>query len=215
MIILLFPLQGFCMSDQEAFNLLMQNSTNVKMPIHVYVAPMNENKEWDYGPFQGIPLPFASYSYFKKYYGQLENAERPEELFATYQFSQGNRWHFFLLRVPGMYSIDQIDLWIYDKEKKQWLSPFKVAEEWGDAGEAIEVQGWITDINKDGSLNIVRRTLEIDTHLYDSKPRTTRKYKNEVFVWAEDHFKDVSKEYANKLKLNKYRFKKSIINTIN
>ncbi len=216
LIILLFlPVQGFCISDQEAFNLLLQNSIKASIPIHVYVKSERKDKDWDYGPFQGKPLPVSTYSYFKKFYTQLENAEQPGELFAVYEFSQSTRWHCFLLRVPGMYSIDQIDMWVYDKEKKQWLSPFKIAEEWGDAGEEIDVQGWIEDFNNDGSLDIVRRTLETDMHLYDSKPRTTQKYTNEVFVWERDHFINASKEYSKKLKFGKYRFKKSAANPIN
>ncbi len=203
------------MSDQEVFNLLSKNSIKAEIPIHVYIKSVKIEKDWDYSPFNGTPLPVSSYSYFKKYYEQLENAEQQGELFAVYQFSQGTRWHCFLLRVPGMYSIDQIDLWVYDKENTLWLPPFKVAEEWGDAGEAIDIQGWIEDINRDGSFDIVRRTLETDMHLYDAKPRTTGKYKNEVFLWEKDRFKDASSEYVNKIKFKKYRFKKSILNTIN
>ena len=41
----------------------------------------------------------------------------------------------------------------------------KIAEAWGDAGDAIDVQGWIEDINKDGRFDVVRRTMKIDMHI--------------------------------------------------
>ena len=144
----------------------------------------------------------------------MKNAEFPGEIFAIFQFSQGTCWRCFLLRVPGMYSSDQIDLWMFDTEKKQWMAPMKIAEAWGDAGDAIDVQGWIEDINKDGRFDVVRRTMKIDMHIYDDKPHTTKKITNEVFTWDKDHFKDASKEYSSRLKFNKYIFKENNASSI-
>jgi len=213
-LIFLFPLSGYCLSDQDVFNLLSGTSKKAELPLHVYVAPINKDKKWSYGAYDGTPLPVSSYQYFANTYGQLKNAEFPGEIFAIFQFSQGTRWQCFLLRVPGIYSSDQIDLWMFDTVKKQWMAPMKIAEAWGDGGEAIDVQGWIEDINKDGLFDVVRRTLEIDMHIYDDKPHTTKKIANKVFIWDKDHFKDASNEYSSRLKFNKYIFKKNSINSI-
>lgn len=85
--------------------------------------------------------------------------------------------------------------------------PIKIAEEWGDEGYTINVQAWIEDINKDGRLDIVIRSLEKDMDLTDPQNPTTIKEKNTVLIWAEDHFKDATGEFLPKLNLNEYQFK--------
>jgi len=107
-----------------------------------------------------------------------------------------------------MYAIEAIDIWIFDTDKNTWAKPMKIAEWWGDAGYSIDIQAWIEDVNKDGWLDIVRRTLEENIDLEDPKLPTTTKIQNNVFVWDKDHFKDMSAQYSPKLKLKKYRFNK-------
>jgi hypothetical protein len=171
-----------------------------EFPFHVYVMP-------DYAGFQGIPLPISSYAFFLSAYEVFRGDEQPGELFATFHFSQGARWKCFLLRVPGMYAIEAIDIWVFDTETSKWQKPMKIAESWGDAGYSIRIQAWIDDVNKDGHYDIVVRTLETDIDLEDPKTPTTSKRNDAIFIWDKDHFKDVSREYLPKIKLKKYQFK--------
>jgi hypothetical protein len=105
-----------------------------------------------------------------------------------------------------MYDSNAISLWVFDKEKNNWQEPIKIAEWWGDAGYSIDVQAWIEDLNKDGWFDIVRRTLETDICLEDPKVPTTIKREDSVFVWVQHHFKDTSREFLPKMRLEKHRF---------
>jgi len=199
MITCLMPSVGGCLTDPEVFDLLSKNSLEIKQfPFHVYIAS-------DYGEFKGVSLPVSAYDYFLPYYEELR-FKQPGEIFATFQFSQGTRWRCFLLRVPGMYAIEAIDIWIFDTEQNTWQKPMKIAERWGDAGYSIDVQAWIEDVNKDGWFDIVRRTLEKNIDLEDPRLPTTTRTQNNVFVWDKDHFEDVSREYSPQLKFKNYRF---------
>lgn len=199
-VLCLFPLSAYCLSDREAFELLSQKSQEIKQfPFHVYITP-------DYAGFKGVPLPVSSYGFFARAYEVLNDDKLPDEIFATFQFSQGTRWRCFLLRVPGMYAIEAIDIWIFDTEQNTWQRPMKIAERWGDAGYLIDVQAWIEDVNNDGWFDIVRRTLEKNIDLEDPRLPTTTSTQNNVFVWDKDHFKDVSREYSPQLKFKNYRF---------
>jgi hypothetical protein len=127
-VLCLLPLSAYCLSDRGAFELLAQKSKRIeKFPFHVYVMP-------DYTDFEGVSLPVSSYGFFAATYEDLKNTRQPGEIFAIYQFSQGSRWRLFLLRVPGMYAINAIDLWAYDTQENKWQKPLRIAQSWGDAG---------------------------------------------------------------------------------
>jgi len=192
---------SFSLTDREAFELLIQRSVEIKkFPFHVYVMP-------DYVGFQGVPLPVSSYAFFASAYEVLRSAEQPGELFATFHFSQSTRWRCFLLRVPGMYDIEAIDIWVFDTETNKWQKPIKIAESWGDAGYSIRIQAWIDDVNKDGRYDIFVRTLETNIDLEDPKTPTTSKRNDAIFIWDKDRFKDGSREYLQKIRFKKYQFK--------
>jgi len=89
-IILCFlPFGAYALTDQEVLDLLSQSSKEIeKFPFHVYVAP-------GYGGFHGTALPISSYGFFEPFYEELKY-EQPDEIFSTYQFSQGHRWKCFL-----------------------------------------------------------------------------------------------------------------------
>jgi len=200
----LLPSTGFPLTNREAYELLIERSIEIKeFPFHVYVMP-------DYAGFQGVPLPVSSYSFFAPSYEVLKDSNLPGEVFATYHFSQGTRWRCFLLRVPGMYAVEAIDIWIFDTSENKWQKPMKIAEWWGDAGYSIDVQAWIEDLNKDGWFDIVVRTLETDINWEDPQTPTPTniKKKDTIFIWNKNHFEDASREYLPKIKLDRYRFKK-------
>ncbi len=198
----LFPLSAYSLSDREAFELLSQKSKEIKkFPFHVYII-------YRYADFQGAPLPISSYGFFAPAYKDLMDTEQPDEIFATYQFSQGKRWRCFLLRVPGMYAVEAIDIWVFDTERSTWWQkPFRIAESWGDAGYSIDVQSWIEHVNKDSWLDIIVRTLERDIDLEIPEAPETIKKKDAIFIWDKDHFRDASPEYLPKMKLDQYLFK--------
>jgi|OpeIllAssembly_1097287.scaffolds.fasta_scaffold438177_3 hypothetical protein len=105
-ILCLLPFSTYALTDKEVFELLSKESKQVTNdPFHVYISR-------DYDDFEGSPLPISAYSFFASEYTDLKDAKEPGEIFATYQFTQGSRWKCFLLRVPGMYAIDDIDIWI-------------------------------------------------------------------------------------------------------
>jgi hypothetical protein len=103
-----------------------------------------------------------------------------------------------------MYDSNAISVWIFDKERNVWQEPMKIAEWWGDAGYSINVQAWVEDVNKDGTLDIIQRTIETNIDLEQPEVPTTTKRKDAVFLWDKDHFRDASREYLPKIKLDKY-----------
>jgi hypothetical protein len=200
--ICLLPFSAYCLSNRDAYELLSLKSKEIKQfPFHVYIA-------YDYGEFKGVSLPISMYDFFQPYYEEL-SFKQTDEIFATYQFPQGTRWECFLLRHPNVYASNGISIWVFDREQNYWQEPIKIAEWWGDAGYSIDVQAWVEDLNRDGWFDIVIRTLEKDINLEDPETTTreTIKKKDSIFVWDKDHFKDESREYLPKMKLDQYRFK--------
>ena len=196
------------MTDREAFDLLSRESKEIRsFPFHVYIVYFARI----YVDFEGVSLPVDSYGFFASAYKDLQNADQPGELFATYRFSQGDRWKCFLLRVPGMYATEAIDLWVFDTTKDTWQKPLRIADAYGDAGYSIVVQAWIEDLDNDGYLDIVRRTIETNTDLESTNSPTTEGKTEAVFLWKQDQFKDFTKEYLPMINLNKYRFKDRLL----
>ena len=207
MICLLLPCAGYGLSDREAFELLMNTSIQAKPPIHVYVAPdYNKDNRPDYGAVQGTSLPVSSYQFFGTAYEELKTFDQPGEIYAVSHFSLGSRWLCFLLRVPGMYAPEAIDIWVFDTEKNKWLKPLRIAEWWGDAGYEIDTQAWIRDVNKDGLYDIVRRTIETDTDLEDPKSPQTKKRHDDVLLWDKGRWRKASPESLTKIGGSKYKF---------
>lgn len=200
-IICLFPLPGYCLTDQEVFDLLMKLSKEAKPPIHVYVAPDG----LDYGAVQGVALPVASYSFFSKTYDVLKTSHQPDEIYVISRFSQGARWKCFLLRVPGMYSPDAVDIWTFDTKENAWQKPLRIADWWGDAGYETNTQSWIEDLNKDGFFDIIRKTIETCTDLEEPGSPQKKERHDDVFLWDKERWKNVSSEYLPKIGINKYR----------
>lgn len=162
----ILPCAAYSITDMEALELLTRESKEIKsFPFHVYSIYVRPS----YVDFEGVPLPISTYSFFASAYPGLNNTEQQREIFATYQFTQGNQWRCFLLRVPGMYDIHAIDLWIFNINDGTWQKPLEIADGWGDDGYSIDIQTWIEDIDMDGYLDIVRRTLETDTDWKDPK----------------------------------------------
>ena len=52
-LIFLFPLSGYCLSDQDVFNLLSKTSKKIELPLHVYIVPLHKDKKWSYGAYDG------------------------------------------------------------------------------------------------------------------------------------------------------------------
>ncbi len=196
------PFSVYSFSGKEAFELLSRESKEIsEFPFHVYSVR-------EHTGFEGVRLPVSAYDFFASAYGDLKNAEMPGEVFAVHKFSQDSRWKCFLLRVPGMYASDAIDLWVFDTGRGTWQQPLRLADWWSDGGYEMNIQAWVEDLNKDGWLDIVRRSLETDMDLDDPKEGTIVKRKTDVFIWDKDRFRDATQEYLPGLSLKKYRFSK-------
>jgi hypothetical protein len=206
-ILILIPVSGYCLTDKEVFDLLKEKSKQVgTFLVHVYTTPDFSKVPPDRGPFSGTALPITSYGFFASAYPELRESDQPDEILATYEFSQGSRWRCFLLRAPGVYAVDAVDLWVFDTVTNKWQKPLRVADSWGDAGEEFDIQSWIGDINNDGKRDIVRRTLR--TYQDPADPASKVKIverKTSAFIWDKDHFRDDSRRYLPKLDLKRYR----------
>jgi hypothetical protein len=192
--ICLLPSTGFCFSDREVFDLLSQKSKAINhFPFHVFIADKDTT-------FEGVALPVSAYDFFQPVYDELQ-FKQPDEIFATYQFSQGNRWQWFLLRVPNMYTSNGIDIWTFDREQNVWQKPMKIAESWGDGEDTIDVHAWIEDLDHDGDLDIVERRRESFPGPEGDVNEWIIKMKLRIFLWEKDHFEDVTRNAFDKLHL--------------
>jgi hypothetical protein len=206
-VIVLVPVSGHCLTDRQAFDLLVEKSKQVEVfPLHVYTTPGASEAVADGGPFRGKALPVTSYGFFASAYPDVKETQQPGEILATYQFSQGTRWRCFLLRVPSMHAVDAIDLWVFDAVGGKWQKPLRIADSWGDAGEVFDIQSWIGDINHDGRPDIVRKTLRTyqDPGEPDSKAIIVER-KSSIFIWDKDRFKDDSRRYRRRVDLKRYK----------
>jgi hypothetical protein len=88
--------------------------------------------------------------YFAGYYN--DNAT-----FTVGRVSVGPSFVGYLMQAPGMYSLSVVDLWVYDQNRRSWLKPVELSEEWGDAGDYYYADALLYDINGDGYKDIVKR----------------------------------------------------------
>lgn len=195
----LFSSPGWCVNDVEIFELLSRNSKEVaRFPFHVFVAP-------DHSSFEGTALPVTSYSFFQPFYRELEYGS-PNEVFSTYQFSQGRRWKCFLLRAPNKYESNAIDLWVFDRKHGTWQKPIRLAEWWGDAGHSTDTQTWIEDLNRDNRPDIIVRTVEKDIDLENQNSSAAVSKKDSIFIWENGQFREKTRKYRPRIDLSKYVF---------
>ena len=71
-LIFLFPLSGYCLSDQDVFNLLSKTSKKIELPLHVYIVPLHKDKKWSYGAYDGKAAACFIISVFWKYIWTIE-----------------------------------------------------------------------------------------------------------------------------------------------
>ncbi len=108
--------------------------------------------------YLGKPLDQAAHLYFRQYYPEIRYPKNPDfDVYATRRINVGPGLIGYLLRVPGMYNVSTIDLWVYDSQRSAWRPPVELADHWGDAGEVYEAQAWLVDLKGDGYRDVVKR----------------------------------------------------------
>lgn len=139
---------------------------------------------WD---FEGRPLSPEFNSLFAFQYNGLSPSSDEPQLFVAGRVKLDSSLVGYVLRVPGMYSSSQLDLWIYDRTTDRFELPLRLAETWGDAGYFFSEESWMVLLSSGKPSGLFQRrwhsnvdldsgtvTLDVDT-LY------RRSWANNVF----------------------------------
>jgi hypothetical protein len=100
--------------------------------------------------------------YFDGYYGD-------NSTFTGGRVNIGPRFVGYLIQAPGMYSLTVTDLWIFGQDRRSWLNPVELSENWGDAGDYYYADALLLDVNGDGYKDIVKRGTNGSRDLFTGK----------------------------------------------
>lgn len=95
--------------------------------------------------------------YFAPYYPAVDNLKEASAISLVGRVNISPRHAGFLIQGLGPESSAVIDLWTYDIAKQIWLGPIEASWRWGDAGEYVYLDSLLTDVNRDGRKDIVKR----------------------------------------------------------
>lgn len=120
--------------------------------LHLY-AVSYPNEVADY-PYHGTEIPYDLYLFFG------------EELTESWQdlgwgvYAIGKYHGYYLLRIPGRYTSDQIAL--YEAENQQMVHRASLASKWCDEGWCNQQDAWLQDLNADHRFDIITHYAQLD-----------------------------------------------------
>jgi hypothetical protein len=91
-----------------------------------------------------------------------------QNIYSCYKFKLSDSKTGLLIRTPSQYDVTAIDLFIWDNVTKRIESKETLSDGFGDAGWYFVQDAWITDLNRDGQLDILKRKKDHEVDLDDS-----------------------------------------------
>jgi hypothetical protein len=136
------------------------------------------------GTFQGKEIDKSFYQYFafdENLTYNLKDSNGPKEnIYACYKFKLSDSTTGLLIRTPSQYDVTAIDLFVWDNSTQRIESKETLSDGFGDEGWYFVQDAWITDLNRDGQLDILKRKRDHDEDLDDSKKVTNS---DSIFVF--------------------------------
>jgi hypothetical protein len=115
--------------------------------IHFFPAPSRER--WVY---EGVPIP----SELARFFSTVYRLTMPyDSMFVVGSVALDSARVGYVLRVPGYYAPSRLDLWIHSPGSRGLTGPITLADMWADAGDLGCTMGWLVDLDRDGTRDIV------------------------------------------------------------
>lgn len=122
--------------------------------------------------FEGKEIDKSFYHYFAFDENLTSNLKDnngfKENIYSCYKFKLSDSKTGLLIRTPSQYDVTAIDLFVWDNVTKRIELKETLSDGFGDEGWYFVQDAWITDLNRDGRLDIVKRKKEHDEDLDDS-----------------------------------------------
>ena len=121
----------------------------------IFFYSAEERSDWVYA---GTPLDTGFYLFFEPFYAGLQGMSRAyAQVFVVGQVLLADSITGFVLRVPGMYSSTELDLWPYNAIKQRFAEPVRLAEDYGDEGYVFDEQGWLARPDSKSRYQLIQR----------------------------------------------------------
>jgi len=106
--------------------------------LKVYSAEDLESNSYKY---KGKPLDSVDIALFPKEISGLYESD--SSFYACYQFNIDSTRIGLITRTPSEYISSSIKLFLFDKKADAITNYFELADQWGDAGDALDKTAWI------------------------------------------------------------------------
>ena len=134
--------------------------------------------------FQGKEIDKSFYHYFafdeNLTYNLEANNVPKKNIYSCFKFKLSDGKTGLLIRTPSQYDVTAIDLFIWDNATKRIESKETLSDGFGDEGWYFVQDAWITDLNRDGKLDILKRKKD---HNVDSDDSTKVSNTDSIFVF--------------------------------
>jgi uncharacterized protein YcfL len=137
--------------------------------------------------FQGKEIDKLFYHYFTFDENLTYNLkENNGPIYSCYKFKLSDTKTGLLIRTPSQYDVTAIDLFVWDNATKRIESKETLSDGFGDEGWYFVQDAWITDLNRDGQLDILKRKRDHDEDLDDSTKVTNT---DSIFIFLAKDYK--------------------------
>ncbi len=108
--------------------------------------------------YEGSPLDTTFWKLYEFAYPELHIASKTfPELSVAGRVALAPSIMGYVLRVPGMYSTSELDLWLYDTSEQRFRGLLRVAEHWGDEGYVFNEETWLVRSSSSAPYRLFRR----------------------------------------------------------
>ena len=167
--------------EDDSANIFLKTFQDITVDtLHVF-SQFGTNQD---AKFQGKEIDKSFYHYFafdeNLTFNLKENNVPKEHIYSCYKFKLSDSKTGLLIRIPSQYDVTAIDLFVWDNSTKRIESKETLSDGFGDEGWYFVQDAWITDLNRDGKLDILKRKKDHDEDLDDS---TKVKNTDSIFVF--------------------------------
>ena len=91
-----------------------------------------------------------------------------DSFYACYKFKLAADKTGLLIRIPSLYGITAVNLFIWDNKKNHLATRENLSDGYGDEGWYFVQDAWISDFKKDGLVDFLRRRKDRDVNMDDT-----------------------------------------------
>jgi len=91
-----------------------------------------------------------------------------DRFYACYKFKLDSNNTGLLIRIPSQYATTAVDLFIWDNKKNRITNRESLSDGFGDEGWHFVQDAWISDFNRDGLFDILKRRKDHEVDIDDT-----------------------------------------------